>query len=259
LVMATGAQPDHMQEIIKSFDGLKALNGVDICIRTGSVHGLIGPNGSGKSTFFNVVTGILPATSGRVELCSHDITRLPAHKIATLGIGRTFQGGLVLPMMTCVENVMSGMHSQTSLDVFGTLLRAPFARSKQEKRCAEAAKDMLDFVGLASSTTRPASDLVWMERQLLQIARVLVAQPKLVLLDEPTSGMGAEETDRVADIIEKLKGSGITVMVISHDVGFVARVSDVVTVLSYGEKIFEGSPQEAQTDPRVLEAYLGTD
>jgi branched-chain amino acid transport system ATP-binding protein len=262
VVVAAGAKPEYMltaEKITKSFDGLKALDEVNIFVRTGSIHGLIGPNGSGKSTFFNVATGTLPATSGRVRFNSRDITGLPAHKIAALGIARTFQGGLVFPILTCIENVMTGMYCQTSLDLFGTLLRAPFVRSKQERRCAETAGDMLDFVGLSSSARRPAGDLVWMERQLLQIARALVAQPRLVLLDEPTSGMGAEETERVVEIVERVRDSGVTVMVISHDVGFVARISDLVTVLSYGEKIYEGPPQEAQRDPRVLEVYLGTD
>ena len=247
------------ERITKVFAGLVALNKVDISVRTGSVHGLIGPNGSGKSTLFNVMTGALPTTSGRTEFASRGITGLPAHKIAAFGIGRTFQGGLVFPALTCLENVMSGMYWQTSLDVLGTLLRVPFTRSKQERRCANTARDMLDYVGLGPSAGRPAGDLVWMERQLLQIARALVSQPKLLLLDEPTSGMGAEETERVAEIIERTRNSGVTVMVISHDVGFVARVSDHVTVLSYGEKIFEGTPQEAQSDSRVLEVYLGTD
>ena len=154
LATAAGEKPEYMlnaEEITKSFDGLEALDKVDISVRAGSIHGLIGPNGSGKSTFFNVVTGILPATSGRVEFCSRDITRLPAHKIAELGIGRTFQGGLVFPRLTCLENVMSGMYGQTSIDVIGTFLRLPFTRSKQEKRIAEAASDMLDFVGLGPS------------------------------------------------------------------------------------------------------------
>jgi branched-chain amino acid transport system ATP-binding protein len=245
--------------LTKVFDGIVALDRVDIAMRAGTIHGLIGPNGSGKTTFFNVVTGMLPASGGRVAFDSDDITGQPSYAISRLGVGRTFQGGLVLPFMTCLENVMCGMHSHLSLDIAGTFFRLPFTRSRQEKRCAAAAREWLEFVGLESSAARPASDLVWVERQLLQVARALATSPQLLLLDEPTSGMGPEETERVCDIIRRIRESGVTVSVISHDVGLVVELCDAVSVLSYGEKIFEGQPQEAQTDPRVLEVYLGTD
>ena len=258
---ATAQRPPLLETrgLSKSFAGLQALDSVDLSVAPGSIHGLIGPNGSGKTTFFNVVSGLLPSTGGQVLFDSHDITALPAFEITRRGMSRTFQGGKVFPNMTCLENVMCGMHSRTGPDVFGTLLRIPVTSSRQERACARRAADLLEFVGLAGSERRWAADLVWIERQLLQVARALAAQPQLILLDEPTSGMGAEETERVRELVRDVREQGVTVVVVSHDVRVIASLAEWITVLSYGEKISEGSPEQVQCDPRVLEVYLGSD
>ena len=243
----------------KSFGAIQALNKVDVEVVRGRIHGIIGPNGSGKTTLFNCVTGLLKPNAGTIELDGASIGGDQAQVIARKGIRRTFQAGKLVPGMTVLENVMSGVNDGVAAAAFDAAFRLPFVPSRRENEIRDRALAALEMTGLRESAGRWASDLVWTERQLVQIARALVGDPKILLLDEPASGMGVREIEKVEEIIRTIRGSGITVVVVSHDVKMLMNLSDLVTVLNFGEKIAEGRPEEIRTNPRVLEAYLGAE
>jgi len=245
------------KNISVAFGGLLAVNDVSFDIPKKSIVSLIGPNGAGKTTFFNVLTGLYKPSRGNILFGDQDITDLPPHKIAELGIARTFQNIRLFGLMTAQENLLVAMHSHLKSGVFATIFRTKRQR-KEESEAVDKAQAILDFAGVGRWTNEYARNLSYGDQRRLEVARALALEPKVLLLDEPTAGMNTQESQVFIDFINKLVAErDIAVMLIEHDMKVVMSVSQRVTVLDQGEKIAEGSPDQIRSNPRVIEAYLG--
>jgi len=240
----------------KQFGGVTALDGVSLTIAPGHVHGLIGPNGAGKTTFFNVMTGLYTADSGRFVLDGQAYVPSAVHKVAQAGIARTFQNIRLFNSMTVLENVMVGRHVRTRNGVWAALTRHRRAR-EEERETRELARHLLDYVGIGQWADSRADALSYGHQRRLEIARALATEPRLLALDEPAAGMNATEKVQLRSLLEKIRDDGRTVLLIEHDVKLVMGVCDRLSVLDHGTLIAEGAPEQVRRHPAVIKAYLG--
>ncbi|MCL6621265.1 MAG: ABC transporter ATP-binding protein [Syntrophobacterales bacterium] len=244
------------ESLTKSFGGVVAVNEVSFAVQEGEILALIGPNGAGKTTCFNLISGLLPPTAGRLTFAGHDITRQPPYSRARLGLARTFQNIQLFGGMSVVENVLAGMHLHQEVGPLAALFPGRRVR-RAEARQRQRARELLELVGLAHRAELPADTLAYGEQRRLEIARALAQEPRLLLLDEPAAGLNPRETEDLMALLEKLGGLGITLFLIEHDMTLVMALSRRILVLDQGRLIAHGSPREIRQNPRVIAAYLG--
>lgn len=248
----------HVEDVCQRFGGLQALDHVSFGVRAGEIKAVIGPNGAGKTTLFNVVSGIVRPQAGSVRLAGRLISGLAPHRIAALGLSRTFQNPSLFLNMSTLENVMVGRHARTHSGLLSAALRLPGQR-REESATRKTALDLLEMVGLPGAAERPVGALSFGQRRMVELARALATEPKVLLLDEPASGLNARETEDLAGLIGRIRARGVTILLVEHDMSLVMDIAQSIVVLHFGVPIADGTPAEIRGDPRVVSVYLGGD
>src|SRR5579871_1583382 len=247
----------EVQDLRIAFGGIRAVDGISFSVEKGSIFTIIGPNGAGKTTIFNLISGILQPSGGRIQFDGRDITRMPAHRVARLGIGRTFQNIELFDNATVAQNILVGHHARIKTGLFGEIFRLPSVVS-EEVAARRRVEEIIDFLRLQRYRDTPVGGLAYGLRKMVEFGRALASEPRLLLLDEPSSGLNLEETDEVGFWIRDIRDTlGITVIMVEHDMRLVSAVSDCVMAVNYGRLLAMGSPAHVQRHPDVVAAYLG--
>ncbi len=245
-----------VRDVSKRFGGLQAVSGLSFDVAEGSIKARIGPNGAGKTTLFNLVSGMLDPDSGEILFRGDAVRKLSSHEIAARGLVRTFQHIRLFPKMTALENIMVGRHVHSKAGFIAGMLNLPFTW-KEERRIREKSREIMELLGIADQAQAEATSLSYGQQRVVEIGRALACEPQLLLLDEPAAGLNMRETNEMGELISKIRGMGITVLLVEHDMSLVMKISDEIVVLSYGQKIAEDKPLSIQKNAEVIRVYLG--
>ncbi|MDD2338141.1 MAG: ABC transporter ATP-binding protein [Geobacteraceae bacterium] len=248
----------RVENVTQVFGGVTALKDVSFSVAKGEIKGVIGPNGAGKTTLFNIITGIYRQTSGNVFLSDKKISLFPPERLARRGMVRTFQNVELFGRMTVLENVMIGLHTKSRSGILSSALKLPGV-IREERHIRQKALECLEFAGIKEHVSDTSENLPFGKCRLLEIARAMALEPGIILLDEPAAGLNAHETADLGQLIERIRGTGVTVVLVEHDMELVMDICDSIMVLNLGEKLAEGTPREIQENQKVITAYLGED